>query len=569
MRKLPIEKEQIFDSLSELVTYKDRDFRIIWANRAASESVNLSREDLIGTKCYEVWHQRSVSCDDCPVIRAMQTGQVQSGELTSPDGRCWNITGLPVRDDSGDIIGAVEIALEITWSKRAEKVLKEVHKKLDQVIEFFPDATFVIDCDGRVIAWNKVIAEMTGIAKAHIIGRGDYEYAVPFYGERRPILIDLALLSVSEFNKLKKLYDVIGWSGDTLYSETYVSGAYGGRGAYLWAAASKLYDADGSIMGAISTIRDITKRKQAEVALQEAHKRLDEIIEFLPDATFVIDCDGRVIAWNKAMAEMTEIPKPQMIGRGDYEYAIPFYGERRPILIDFALQSGSEFNKLKKLYDVIGWSGDTLYSEAYVSGTYSGRGAYLWGAASKLHDTDGSVIGAIETIRDITKQKRFEEQLKYYSMHDQLTGLYNRTFFEEELKRLSTSREYPLTIISSDLDGLKRINDTMGHGTGDQLLVACADVLRKSLRDSDILARVGGDEFTAILPCTDAKTGENIFARIRENVDRYNREHGEPPLSLSLGAATAETKEISFKDIFKQADDLMYRDKKLKDGGRR
>jgi diguanylate cyclase (GGDEF)-like protein len=101
----------------------------------------------------------------------------------------------------------------------------------------------------------------------------------------------------------------------------------------------------------------------------------------------------------------------------------------------------------------------------------------------------------------------------------------------------------------------------MGHDKGDQLLIAGANVVKKSLRESDVLARVGGDEFTAILPCTDVETGKSIVARIRENIACYNREHNELPLGLSLGVATSDTEEISFKETYKQADDMMYRDK--------
>ena len=162
---------------------------------------------------------------------------------------------------------------------------------------------------------------------------------------------------------------------------------------------------------------------------------------------------------------------------------------------------------------------------------------------------------------DIFERKRIQFQLEYLSMHDQLTGLYNRTFFESELLRLKESRDYPITLVSSDLDGLKLINDSLGHQTGDHLLVACAEILKKSLRSSDILARIGGDEFCAIMPNTDRATGESIAQRIRVMISNYNEEHSNLPLGLSLGLATAENKEMILQDIFRQADDLMYRDK--------
>ncbi len=164
-------------------------------------------------------------------------------------------------------------------------------------------------------------------------------------------------------------------------------------------------------------------------------------------------------------------------------------------------------------------------------------------------------------VSDITERKINEEKLEYLSMHDTLTGLYNRAFFEEEMRRLSGSREYPITIISADVDGLKLINDTMGHAKGDQLLKACADILRKSLRTSDILARVGGDEFVVILPKADKKTGNQIIKRIRSNSSSYNLEHNELPLSISMGAATAQSAEAPLHAVYKKADDLMYSDK--------
>ncbi len=173
-----------------------------------------------------------------------------------------------------------------------------------------------------------------------------------------------------------------------------------------------------------------------------------------------------------------------------------------------------------------------------------------------------SLAGRIDgVIIDITDLKNYEEQLKYLSLHDQLTGLYNRTFFETELSRLEGGREYPVSIISTDLDGLKLINDTLGHSDGDRLLKACAGILQQSFRSSDILARVGGDEFAAILPNTDNKTCESVARRIRDNIAAYNREYANLPLSLSMGVATASSRKNSLRDLFKQADDLMYRDK--------
>jgi len=162
----------------------------------------------------------------------------------------------------------------------------------------------------------------------------------------------------------------------------------------------------------LSVIADVTERKQAEETIREAHRRLDQIIEFLPDATLVIDAESKVIAWNRAAEQMTGVPKAEMIGKGEYEYAFPFYGERRPILIDLALLPDAELEKRK--YDIAQRSADTIYGDVHVPKIYGGGGAYLYGAASRLRDAAGNIVGAIESIRDITEIKQAEEELAKY-----------------------------------------------------------------------------------------------------------------------------------------------------------
>ncbi len=154
-----------------------------------------------------------------------------------------------------------------------------------------------------------------------------------------------------------------------------------------------------------------------------------------------------------------------------------------------------------------------------------------------------------------------EEKLYYLSYHDQLTGLYNRSFFEAKLRQLGNKPEYPVTIISADIDGLKLINDSMGQSAGNELIRQTAVIISEALNGSGILARVGGDEFSVILPLTDRDDGERIIRQIRYQVTLYNQENSNLPLSLSVGVATSEDKGTSLKRLFKEADDLMLRAK--------
>ena len=126
----------------------------------------------------------------------------------------------------------------------------------------------------------------------------------------------------------------------------------------------------------------------------------------------------------------------------------------------------------------------------------------------------------VVVVRNITERKQAEDRLRYLGFHDMMTGLYNRSFFEEELKRLDAKRQLPLSIIIGDIDGLKLVNDTLGHRKGDQLIVKVAGIIKKACRTEDIVCRWGGDEFAILLPKTDTETAEQICDRIRKTCEK-------------------------------------------------
>lgn len=190
---------------------------------------------------------------------------------------------------------------------------------------------------------------------------------------------------------------------------------------------------------------------------------------------------------------------------------------------------------------------------------YKGKSYYL---ESRLILAGENEVMSI--VRDITNQKISEAKLEYLSYHDELTNLYNRNYFENELRRLSNSRDYPISIIMADVNGLKLINDALGHAKGDKLLVESAKILKRSLRGSDILARIGGDEFVIILPRTNLQVGLEIVNRIRSNICKHNESFTSLPVSLSLGIATADSYQENLMDTLKEADDFMYKEKQEK-----
>ncbi len=292
--------------------------------------------------------------------------------------------------------------LDITERKQMEAALKESEKRLADTIDFLPDATFAVDLSGKVIAWNRAIEKMTGVKAEDILGKGDYAYTMAFYGMHRPMLIDL-VLGFSEETAAE--YDFVEREGNVFLAEADAS--LGGAHRTLWGKAGPLYDSDGNVVGAIESIRDITERENMEAALKESERRLADIIDFLPDATFAVDLSGKVIAWNRAIEEMTGIKTEDMLGKGNHEYAIPFYSMRRPVLIDLVFSFDAE---TEKKYDFVKKEGDVLLTETRMAvGTHP---LVLWGKARPLYDGGGNIVGAIESVRDITELKQAQKVLQ-------------------------------------------------------------------------------------------------------------------------------------------------------------
>jgi diguanylate cyclase (GGDEF)-like protein len=165
------------------------------------------------------------------------------------------------------------------------------------------------------------------------------------------------------------------------------------------------------------------------------------------------------------------------------------------------------------------------------------------------------------TIEMAIYKHQMELKLKYVSMHDALTGVYNRLYFDEELSRLSDGRADPVGILIYDLDGLKLINDTFGHSKGDELLIDSARVIKNCFRKSDVVARIGGDEFAVLLPKTSDKGLEYAYSRLQDSIKEYNDKNPEIPLNISAGYATNADTLGDISAVLKKAEDNMYQEK--------
>lgn len=192
-------------------------------------------------------------------------------------------------------------------------------KELEIVFDHLPDATFVINCKGKVIAWNPAIEKMTGVKATQIIGKNNYEYSIPFYGTRRPILIDLIFKMEEEIRKHH--YNKIRKNRTALTAETILT--KNGENIHLWCKASPIYDIDGKLIGAIESIRDITDIKREEKELKESKLLYEILLDSPGDSIFLMDYDGNIVMVNESVAKRFGYTKEDMIGKNIKELLDP------------------------------------------------------------------------------------------------------------------------------------------------------------------------------------------------------------------------------------------------------
>lgn len=284
-------------------------------------------------------------------------------------------------------------------------------------------------------------------------------------------------------------------------------------------------------------------RQLAEAALVLSEERFSKAFQCNPDPITITSLgEGRYVEVNDAFLETTGYERHEVIGRTVFDLDIWINPQERDLMVQELREHGyirrSDEIKFRTKYGQIK---PFLFS-------------------TEIIDMDGSPHLLFVT-KDITELKKAQEEIKYLSFHDKLTGLYNRAYFEEELKRIDTERQLPISLIMGDVNGLKLINDALGHHEGDKLLIAVADVLKKSCRQEDIAARWGGDEFIILLPRCDSISAVRALERVKSSCRYIN----DLPIQtiISLGLASKYSSDQDMMDVIKEAEEKMYRNKLL------
>jgi diguanylate cyclase (GGDEF)-like protein/PAS domain S-box-containing protein/putative nucleotidyltransferase with HDIG domain len=315
------------------------------------------------------------------------------------------------------------------------------------------------------------------------------------------------------------------------------------EGDERWFRAEAKYIEFRNINKYVVGIQDITNQKRAEDDLKSIRDEYRKVFHGTQDSMFLIevkkDDSFRYMRNNLAHRKNTGISLQELRGKTPKE----LLGEEAAIIVE-----GNYRRCIKEKTTIV-------YEETLKLKT----GTRVWNTSLTPVFQEGKISYIVGSSHDITEKKQRQLEIEYLSYRDQLTGLYNRRFFEEELKRLDTPRNLPLSIAMVDVNGLKLANDAFGHESGDEMLIKIAEVMKRLCRADDIISRIGGDEFIVLLPKTDASETKKIAERISEGVK--NETTAAIPLSVSCGFSVKVSADKDISAVIKKAEERMYVEK--------
>jgi len=411
----------VAEGTTDAVYVKDTSGRYLLFNAAAARMVGKPAADVLGhddTSLFPPNEARVIMEGDRRIIEEAIVRTYEEQATLGGQVLTFLSTKGPVRDAEGRVIGLFGIARDITERRAQERHLEQVSRLnavLSQVNQYAikPRADAeplaeacrsLVEAGGLRHAWAGVLDPSTqGVSRVTRFGEpaGDEEMA-----DEESVVARC----------LREGQTVVGRGGAVAALPILRSGRLFGvlvacapaEEFFAKEETSLVEELARDISSVLDHLEDERRRRTAEESARATHMLMVSIIEFLPDATFVIDQQKRVVAWNRACEALTGVPKEAILGKEDYAYAEPFFGERRPILIDLLDFSDAE---LEATYKYVRRSGELITAESFIGRMHGGAGAHLWGVAAPLYDHEGRRCGAVEVVRDVTEQTRVQRAL--------------------------------------------------------------------------------------------------------------------------------------------------------------
>jgi diguanylate cyclase (GGDEF)-like protein/PAS domain S-box-containing protein len=526
LRDLEIIFNSTHDAVS-LVEHKDGEFRYIRNNAAHQELTGF--RDIRGKTPYELYGKDIGEKLQAHYEQCMHTGrQVTYEQAFSfvPGERVW-LTGLTPVFDHGEIRYLVGSSKDITELKAAQGENEGLTRRLQSMFTQHTAIMLLIEpISGRIVDANPAACE--------------------FYGYSREELLTLQITDINMLpEKEVERRRLMAYAQEERYF-IFPHRLKSGEIRLVDVYSCPIPDGENTLL--YSIIFDVTDRETYRNGLFREKEMLRTTLQSIGDGVVTTNNDGVITSFNSVAQEITGWKNDEAEGRLFTEV--------------FRLQSEetgktveNPIEKVLATGRIVGLANHTVLL------TRQGKLVPIADSAAPIRTRDGQIFGVVMVFRDVSKDKEQSDQIRFLSYHDSLTGLYNRRYIEENMKKLDTAENLPISVIMGDVNGLKITNDVFGHEAGDTLLRNVAETLEKNCRKDDLIARWGGDEFVIFMPGTSLTTAEEIIQRIKSNYDPLdgNTLH----LSLSLGCAAKETMEKDIRTAMQEAEEYMYHQKLL------
>ncbi len=478
--------------------------------------------------CYQLTHNRREPCrgeeHTCPleIIKETQHSVKVEHLHYDKEGNVKNVEvhAHPAFSETGELKFIIEYSLDITERKKAEEALKNNEEKFKAYIREAPVGVLVVDGNGQFYEVNQEACRMRGYTREELLG----------------LRIDDVVHS-DHLHKAKEHFQEVKEKGR---AEGTLMGVRKDNSIFWYDIFAVKISEDLYI----SFQTDVTERKEKERQLQASEEKFRSLFERNLLAIYLHDYEGNIVDVNQEVCSQSGYSREELLEMSVFDLIL-------------TKEEGGLLSK-EEILQI--WDQMELGERVVVEDMHQRKDGAIINvevSTGAINYDQRKVIMAI--IKDITESKKAQERINYLSFHDHLTGLYNRAFLEEEMKRLDTERQLPISIIMADLNGLKLVNDVYDHQTGDEMLKSAAEIIQNSCRKEDIIGRWGGDEFVILLPQTTEEETERIHRRIKDHCREVNVEG--VPISLALGSGTRDSPEKSLEAALKEAEDSMYKQK--------